>query len=116
MESYKAFFKALYQNFNERKIEQVLSQVDEQVVWANGMDGGFEYGRDAVRSYWTRQFKMVSSRVEPLAIERENDIVNVQVHQVVHDTEGKLLADEVVEHRFHLSGNVIVKFEIGNKA
>ena len=112
MESYVSFFQTLYQNFNDRRIDLVLSQLDKDVIWANGMEGGFEHGRDAVEAYWTRQFKMVSSKVEPVSIVPDDRIVNIQVHQVVHDMEGKLLADEMVQHRFHLNGNTIVKFEI----
>jgi ketosteroid isomerase-like protein len=45
----------LYDRFNARDIEVVLALLDEDVMWANGMDGGHVHGRDGVRRYWTRQ-------------------------------------------------------------
>jgi catechol 2,3-dioxygenase-like lactoylglutathione lyase family enzyme len=109
------FFQELYNNFNDRKIDLVISYMTDDVKWANGMDGGYVYGHDAVKDYWTRQFTMVSSTVTPLEIENENEIFKIKVHQVVHDLNGNLLADEFVFHFFHLRGNKIALFDIGDK-
>lgn len=109
------FFRELYKNFNDRKIDLVISKMTDNVKWANGMDGGYAYGHEAVREYWTRQFTLISSNVTPLEMETENKIVKIKVHQVVHDLNGNLLADEFVYHFFHLQGNKIAVFEIGEK-
>ena len=115
MENTDIFFTDLYKNFNERKIDLVISKMTDKVKWANGMDGGYVYGHDGVKAYWTRQFKIVSSNVTPLTIDTENEMVKIKVHQVVHDLYGKLLADEVVYHYFHLDGDKISEFDIGEK-
>jgi hypothetical protein len=115
MDNLKDLFRELYKNFNDRKIDLVISNIADNVIWANGMDGGFVYGHDAVKDYWTRQFTMVSSNVTPLEIETENGTVKIKVHQVVHDLNGNLLADEFVFHFFHLQENKIARFEIGEK-
>ena len=115
MEDPENFFQDLYKNFNDRKIDLVISKMTGDVKWANGMDGGYVHGHDAVKDYWTRQFTMVSSNVSPLEIEAGNDIVKIKVHQVVHDLNGNLLADELVYHLFHLQENKISAFEIGEK-
>ena len=115
MQDINTFFRELYTNFNERKIEIVISRMADKVKWANGMDGGYVYGHDNVREYWTRQFQLVSSKVIPLIINTEGDVVKIKVHQVVHDLNGKLLADEIVYHVFHLENEKIVSFEIGEK-
>src|SRR6187200_1550020 len=115
MEDAENFFQELYKNFNDRKIDLVISKMTGDVKWANGMDGGYVHGHDAVKDYWTRQFTMVSSNVSPLEIETGNDIVKIKVHQVVHDLNGNLLADELVYHIFHLRENKIAVFEIGEK-
>jgi hypothetical protein len=109
------FFQQLYKNFDDRKIELVISNMTDDVKWANGMEGGYVYGHDGVREYWTRQFTMVSSKVAPLKINEENGLVKIKVHQVVHDLHGKLLADETVYHFFHLRDNKIAGFDIGEK-
>ncbi len=46
MEEINTFFRELYSNFNERKIESVISKMTDKVKWANGMDGGYVYGHD----------------------------------------------------------------------
>ncbi len=115
MDSLNNFFQELYKNFNDRKIDPVISQMTEDVKWANGMEGGYVYGHNGVREYWTRQFTMVSSKVTPLEIDAENETVKIKVHQVVHDLNGKLLADEIAYHFFHLRGNKIAEFDIGEK-
>ena len=115
MDNLDDLFAELYKNFNDRKIDLVISGMTNNVKWANGMEGGYVYGHDAVKDYWTRQFTMVSSNVSPIEIEAENEIVKIKVHQVVHDLNGNLLADELVYHFFHLQKNKIAVFEIGEK-
>ena len=115
MESLDSFFEKLYRNFNDRKIELVIANMTEDVKWANGMDGGYVYGHDGVRQYWTKQFAMVSSNVTPLKIENNNGIVRIEVHQVVYDLDQNLLADEMVEHFFHLKEDKVDQFDIGKK-
>jgi len=109
------FFKELYKDFNDRNIDLVISKMTDNVKWANGMDGGYVYGHDGVREYWNRQFKLVSSKVTPLTIVMEHEVVKISVHQVVHDLNGILLAEEWVVHYFHLQNNKIAAFDIGEK-
>lgn len=115
MENINNFFNALYKDFNERKIDLVISRMSDKVKWANGMDGGYVYGYDGVKEYWTRQFKIVSSNVTPVIINTENEVVKIKVHQIVHDLNGNLLADEFVYHYFHLENGKISEFDIGEK-
>ncbi len=96
------FFKNLYLNFNERKIDLVINAMTDDVQWANGMDGGYVYGHDGVRAYWTRQFTLVNSNVTPLEIDEENNVAKIKVHQVVYDVNDNLLSDDIVYHYFTL--------------
>jgi hypothetical protein len=115
MKNIDHFFKMLYRNFNDRKIDAVIVHMVEDIEWANGMEGGYVYGQQAVKEYWTRQFALVSSNVTPLKIQASNDVVKIKVHQVVHDLDGKLLADETVWHIFHMLHDKIALFVIGEK-
>ena len=94
------YFEALYHNFNDREIDLVIANMSSNVKWANGMEGGYLHGRDAVREYWTRQFGLINSKVVPLQVEGDRDMIKIKVHQVVHDLNGNLLADEIIEHYF----------------
>ena len=46
-------------------METVLAALHEDVIWANGMEGGHVHGREEVRSYWKRRWAMVNPHVEP---------------------------------------------------
>ena len=73
------------------------------------------FGHEGVREYWLRQFKTVSSKVTPIKVEEVGDQVKIKVHQVVHNMEGKLLADEIVDHFFYLKNDKVASFDIGAK-
>jgi hypothetical protein len=105
-------FQELYKNFNERRIDLVIAQMTKDVKWANGMDGGYVYGRKGVEEYWTRQFKMINSKVTPIEIREEQGRVILKIHQVVHDLNGNLLANEMTEHIFYLNDGQISEFHI----
>jgi ketosteroid isomerase-like protein len=109
------FFETLYKDFNDRKIESVVANMTEDVKWANGMEGGFVFGRDGVRNYWTKQFEQIKSRVKPLKIEMDNEVIKVKVHQVVYDLNGNLLSDNIVDHIFHMHGEQVAAFDIADK-
>lgn len=115
MDSLNNLFQNLYKNFNDRDIGLVILKMTENVKWANGMDGGYVYGHAGVKKYWEKQFRIVSSNVTPLKIDVENEVIKIKVHQVVHDLNNKLLADEFVYHFFHLKDNKIAEFHIGEK-
>lgn len=106
--------KRVYARFNARDMETVLAAMRDDVVWANGMEGGHVHGREGVRSYWTRQWAMVNPNVEPVgfSIGPEQEVI-VDVHQVVHDLEGRLLFDQMVIHIFRFEDGLIQRFDIG---
>jgi ketosteroid isomerase-like protein len=103
----------IYAAFNRRAIETVLAAMHPDVDWPNGWEGGRVHGHAAVREYWTRQFKAVSSNVEPQSFRTEPDgRIVVTVHQVVHDVTGKLLSDSMVEHVYSMDNGLIRKMDI----
>ncbi len=101
-----------YEAFNARDIDAALALMHPDVDWPNGMEGGREHGRAAVREYWTRQFGMIDSHVEPLAISPEGDRLKVDVHQVVRDLDGNLVSDGQVEHVYAFRGGLVAHMEI----
>ena len=105
--------RKLYAAFNRRDIETVLAQLDPNVDWPNGWEGGREYGRSSIRNYWTRQFAQVQSNVEPMNFRTEEDgRILVDVHQVVHDGSGKLPSDQIVQHVYTIHDGLITHMEI----
>jgi ketosteroid isomerase-like protein len=43
--------KRVYDRFNARDVDTLLSAMQEDVIWANGMEGGHVHGREEVRGY-----------------------------------------------------------------
>jgi ketosteroid isomerase-like protein len=107
------FLAQIYQRFNARDIEAVLAALHPDVTWANGLEGGYVHGRDAVRSYWTRQWATLDPRVEPtgFSVGADGEIV-VEVHQTVRDLQGAVLVDQMVGHIFRIENGLITRFEI----
>ena len=86
--------KRLYDRFNARDMETLLLAMQEDVIWANGMEGGHVHGREGVRSYWTRQWAMVDPHVEPVEFSRGPDgELLVEVHSIVRDLSGPPVSD-----------------------
>jgi SnoaL-like domain len=90
-----------------------LALMHPDVDWPNGMEGGRERGHAAVRAYWTRQFGLIDSYVEPVGFEvdREGRVV-VDVHQVVRDLEGAVLSDGRVRHTYTFRDGLVERMEI----
>lgn len=102
-----------YEGFNHRDLEAVLALMSPEIDWPNAMENTRELGRDAVRAYWTRQWAMIDPRVDPIRIETDatgREVVDV--HQVVRDLTGTLLADQMVRHIYRIEDGLIVHMEI----
>ncbi len=113
-----------YDLFNARDIEGVLTALADDVVWANGMDGGHVYGQEALRAYWTRQWSIVSPHVEVVSFRRTADgAIVAEVRQSVRDLDGKPLhgqthglTDKTVGHVFHFREGKVARFDIEDTA
>ncbi len=113
MSENEQLIERLYDRFNARDIDGVLSNLAENVVWANGMENSHVYGTAAVREYWTNQWAVIDPHVDPLKVSTvEDGSIVVEVHQVVHDLEGKLLLDEIVGHVFQIENGKVNRFDI----
>ncbi len=114
MSSNQQFLQNLYDAFNKREIETIISLMRPDVKWANGLEGGFVYGRDQVREYWTSQFKMIQPQLETLNFETdEKNRSVVTVHQIIRDLQGNVLADATVQQIFTIENGLISLYEIG---
>lgn len=113
MKTLESQFADLYAAFNARDIETLLGAMAPDVDWPNGMEGGRVQGHAAVREYWTRQWGMIDPKVEPVRVAPDDaGRVVVDVHSVVRDLEGKVLADQKIQHVYTLRNGFIVHMEI----
>lgn len=109
----RELLKAAYKHFNARELDQVLALMQPDVQWPNGMEGGWVYCHEGVRNYWTRQWSILDPHVYPEEFRDEPDgRIAISVHQVVHDKQGALLADQMVEHIYRIEDGLIRSMEI----
>jgi hypothetical protein len=109
----EALLRRAYEAFNARDIDGALALMHPDVDWPNGLEGGRERGREAVRAYWTRQFGVIDSHVEPESFEPDDDgHVVVNVHQVVRDLGGEVLSDGRVRHIYTLREGLVARMDI----
>ena len=113
MPSDKELLMRAYGGFNARNMEAVLATMHPDVVWANGLEGGYVYGHDGVRDYWTRQWATVNSHAEPIGFSTDADgTTHVEVHLTARDLKGNLLFDEIGSHVFRIENSLIRRFDI----
>jgi hypothetical protein len=105
--------RAAYTAFNARDIDAALALMTPDVVWPKAFKGGFVRGTEEVRAYWTEQWSEINPHVEPVAFSSEDaGQILVEVHQVVRDLVGAVLADEHVGHRFTIEHGLIQAMEV----
>jgi hypothetical protein len=102
-----------YKAFNQRDVDAALANMQADVDWPNGMEGGRVHGHQAVRQYWLRQWTQINPRVEPQGFRLgPAGATVVEVHQIIRDMDGKLLADRMVEHVYRIRDGLIASMEI----
>jgi hypothetical protein len=85
----------------------------DDVAWPRAFKGGHVRGPQAVGEYWAEQWSEIDTQVEPVAFYPEGDgRILVEVHMVVRDLAGGVLADERVGHRFTFERGLISGMEI----
>jgi hypothetical protein len=108
-----ALLRAAYVAFNARDIDAALAIMTPDVSWPRAFKGGFVHGPEAIRAYWTEQWSEIDGRVEPVAFHPEDaGRILVDVHQVVRDLAGTVMADEHVGHRFTFEHGLIKGMEV----
>src|SRR5258708_35025638 len=96
-----ALLRKAYATFNARDIEAAIALMHADVDWPKGMEGGRVHGHAGGRDYWTRQFTLINSHVEPTAFSRLDDgRVAVTVHQVEKDASGTPPSDRTIHHLY----------------
>jgi ketosteroid isomerase-like protein len=105
--------RAAYAAFNTRDIDAALALMTPDVSWPRAFKGGFVCGPEEIRAYWTEQWSEIDGHVKPVAFHPEDaGQILVEVHQVVRDLAGAVLADEHIGHRFTIEHGLIQAMEV----
>ncbi|UKT64834.1 ketosteroid isomerase [Pedobacter mucosus] len=102
-----------YSAFNKRNINDALSTMDVNVQWSKAWEGGYISGHKEITEYWTRQWKELNPKVEPVGFtKRANEVLEVMVHQHVLDLQGAILFDGMVKHVYTFQNGLIMTMDI----
>src|SRR5882724_7299075 len=105
--------RELFAAFNARDINTVLAAMAEDVDWPNAWEGGRVYGREAVRSYWTRQWAEIDPSIEFVEIRTRPDRhIAVDVQQVVRNLNGEMCSEGRVWHIYEFRDGLVTRMEI----
>lgn len=111
-ESIEVLYEA-YHAFNARDVEAALALMQDNVQWADGSDGGYIEGREAVRKYFLSEWRRHPPHVEPVGLEdRPNGNLVMYVHQLVQDSHGNIQANQTVKHTYTMRDGLISKMSI----
>ncbi|GAB3742935.1 nuclear transport factor 2 family protein [Spirosoma lituiforme] len=110
---YQPIFRQLYQDFNARRHQAVLAHMHPDVQWPKAFEGGYVRGYDEISAYWTRQWTEINPIVTPIDITLgQPGTIEVKLHQLVTDWQGKVLFDGLVKHVYTLQGELIERMDI----
>ena len=101
----------VYSAFNQRNIDGALALMRESVSWPKGSEGGRGVGKEAIRAYWSRQWKEFDPHVEPT--DRGAGKIDVRVHQLVKSLGGDVLSDSEVWHAYTIADGLIERMDLG---
>jgi nuclear transport factor 2 (NTF2) superfamily protein len=105
--------RAGYAAFNARDADATLATMTPDVILPNGMEGGYIHGHQAIRAYWTREWSVIHPYDRPISFHREDSgRILVEVHQIVRDLAGTVLADRHLGHRCTIEHGLIQAIEV----
>lgn len=105
--------RAAYAAFNARDIDAALVLMTNDVTWPKAFKGGYARGHEQIRAYWSEQWTEIDPHVEPAGFyPGDAGQVVVDVHQLVRNLEGAVLADVHVGHCFSFRDGLIRAMEI----
>jgi|SRR5215217_235398 len=111
----KKLLEELYEAFNRRDVETVLAHLHPDVDWPDQLEHRRLRGRDAVRAYWTAQFKLITPEHAPIRyVETPDGGMTAHVHQRVANLDGKVWSDGMVEHHYAFRDGLISKLTVAS--
>ena len=103
----------LYAAQNARDLEGVLARLHPSVSWPNGWGGEILEGTDAVRALLTRQWAELNPSLVPVRSHRvRGGWIEVDVHQVLRDRDGVVIADSTLVHAYREREGLFDRLEI----
>lgn len=108
-----ASLESAYRLFNERKINDLLAMMTDDVRWPDVAHGIVLEGKAAIRQYWEAQFAVVAPHVVPTGFSEVDDDVVAIIEQRILDLSGNpLMEPVVVYHRYSFNTGLISRMTV----
>jgi hypothetical protein len=116
MDSDINLIKQLYEDFNARKVDALLAKLTEDVMWANGMEGGYVQGHQSLKDYWERQWSSLNPQIKAVGFSQTKEgalLVDALFN-------GKCLEQEFKDipagHVFYIKNGIVSRFDIQGRS
>lgn len=101
-----------YRDLNARDIDGAFARLHPEVQWPNGWEGG-TVGADDLRAHWRRQWAELDTVFTPRRSHRvRGGWIEVDVHQVVRDHSGAVMADSTIVHAYRERAGLFDRMEV----
>ena len=103
--------RRLYDAYNGRDADGLLALLTDDVDWPDGPVR--LHGKEAVRDYWTRQWRRVHTHDEPgEPVELDDGRVAVRISQVVTTPDGSPVSTGQFRHFFRIQDGKAARLDI----
>jgi SnoaL-like domain len=108
-----ASLERAYRLFNERRIDDLLAMMVDDVSWPDVAHGIVLEGKPAIRQYWEAQFAVAAPQVVPREFVEVGDDLVAVIDQRIFDLSGHLLMEPaVVFHRYSFDTGLISRMTV----
>jgi ketosteroid isomerase-like protein len=108
----KALLTRLYEAFNRKDVDAVVSFLHPDVSWPNLFGEGRLQGPDAMRRMWREQFTAINPEATPVAFTTLPDgRIQVEIAYVVRTLDGKLFTEEMATNIFRFEDGLIISMD-----
>lgn len=105
----EALLNRLYEAFNRKDIEAVVSTLHPDVSWPSLFGEGRMQGHEALRRMWREQFSKIDPEATPIRFTRRPDGgVKVLISYVVRTRDGKVFTEEIATNTYRFKDGLII--------
>jgi hypothetical protein len=107
------FLELAYHRFNERRIDDLLAMMTEDVQWPDVANGTVLEGKTAIIPYWEAQFAIADPTVIPIDFFPVGSELVAVVKQHILDHQGGVVAPpSTVFHRYTFKGDLVSRMVV----
>lgn len=104
----EALLNSLYEAFNRKDIEAVISALHPDVTWPNLFGEGRLRGHEAMRTMWRDQFATINPEATPITVTIQPDgSARVLISYVVRTLDGKVFTEEIATNTYRFRDGLI---------